>query len=72
MFLSPSPRAISVSNYAFDSNQHAASDAPPPNARPSRMFVHDANPSIDNHDDLLIALLERIAQRDDAALKRRS
>jgi len=33
------------------------------------MFLHDANLSTDNHDDLLIALLERIARQDDAALK---
>ncbi len=33
------------------------------------MFIHDAKPSTDNQDDLLIALLERIAQQDDAALK---
>lgn len=33
------------------------------------MFLHNAGMTIESNDDLLIALLERIAQQDDAALK---
>ncbi len=34
-----------------------------------RLFIHNAGMTTENHDALLIALLERIAQQDDAALK---
>ncbi len=68
MFLSASPRAISASRYPFDSDPHPSSGSRPPVRRASG-FQHNADMNTDNSDALLIALLERIAQQDDAALK---
>ena len=68
MFLSPSPRGISANRYPFDSDLF-----PPLGSRPSalhpREFLHNTDMNTDNSDALLIALLERIARQDDAALK---
>ena len=69
MYLSPSPRGISLVCYVFDS------DSRPPSGSWSSLhcagvFQHNAGMNTDsNSDALLIALLERIAQQDDAALK---
>jgi RNA polymerase sigma factor (sigma-70 family) len=68
MFLSSSPRGISTSHYPFDSNQHPPTDSAGSN-RHASVFPHNAVMDTDNSDALLIALLERIAQQDDAALK---
>ena len=68
MFLAPSPRKTSVDSYVFDSNRSAPKDTPP-TAHAARWFIHNAGMTTENHDDLLIALLDRIAQQDDAALK---
>lgn len=58
MFLASSPRETSTVRYDLDSKQPVAERA-----------TGRAGMASDNHDDLLIALLERIAQQDDAALK---
>ncbi len=68
MFLTSSPRAVSASSYVFNSKSPATADAAP-TAHPARMFLHNAGMTIESNDDLLIALLERIARQDDAALK---
>lgn len=68
MLFSSSPRVVGTGRYAFDSERYATSDLPE-STRQSRMFIHNTNMPTDNHDDLLIALLGRIAQQDDAALK---
>ena len=54
--------------YLFESDQALASGASSP-ARRVRMFLHNVGMNSDNNDALLISLLERIAQQDDAALK---
>lgn len=70
MFSSSSPREMDANRYIFDSDSR-----PSPEkslfARPTRMFIHNADMNTDNSnaDALLIALLERIAQQDDTALK---
>lgn len=53
--------------YLFESDQALASGASSP-ARRVRMFLHNVGMNSDNNDALLISLLERIAQQDDAAL----
>ena len=69
MYLSSSPRGISLTRYVFDSESRPPSDSRP-FARRARVFHHNANMNTDNNGDaLLIALLARIAQQDDAALK---
>ena len=68
MFLSPSPRGISANRYLFDSDPFPPSGSRP-SARRAREFLHNADMNTDNSDALLIALLERIARQDDAALK---
>ncbi len=68
MFLSSSPRGISVSRYLFGSDPYSPSGSRP-SARRANRFQHNAGMNTDNNDALLIALLERIAQQDDAALK---
>ena len=68
MFLSSSPRKTSANRYHFDSDPHPLSDATR-SARRASVFTHNVDMNTDNSDALLIALLERIAQQDDAALK---
>ncbi len=68
MFLPSSPRGISASRYPFDSDPRLPWDTAGP-ARHTGAFQHNAGMNTDNSDALLIALLERIAQQDDAALK---
>lgn len=68
MYLSSSPRDTSKSSYIFDSKRRDSPDTLQ-SAPHARGFIHNADMTIDNHDELLIALLERIARQDDAALK---
>ena len=68
MYLSPSPRGIRLVRYVFDSDSRPPSGSRP-FARRAPMFPHNADMNTDNSDALLIALLERIAHQDDAALK---
>ena len=68
MFLPSSPRGISASRYPFDSDPRLPWDTAG-TARHTGAFQHNAGMNTDNSDALLIALLERIAQQDDAALK---
>ena len=68
MYLSSSPRGISLVCYVFDSDSRPPSGSRPFSRR-APMFPHNADMNTDNSDALLIALLERIAQQDDAALK---
>lgn len=70
MFLSSSPRGISSDSYSFDSGAYLPPDFVP-SAQDTGVFPHNAYMNTDNtnSDALLIALLERIAQQDDAALK---
>lgn len=68
MFSSPSPREINTGRYTFNSDRYPLSE-PLGSARRAGMFAHNADMDTDNSDALLIALLERIAQQDDAALK---
>jgi RNA polymerase sigma factor (sigma-70 family) len=68
MFLPSSPRGISASRYPFDSDPRLPWDTAG-SARHTGAFQHNAGMNTDNSDALLIALLERIAQQDDAALK---
>jgi RNA polymerase sigma factor (sigma-70 family) len=65
---SSSPRQTGTVHYLFDSNPHS----PPGNAtarRSARPFHHNGDMNTETTDALLIALLERIALQDDAALK---
>ena len=68
MYLSSSPRGISLMRYVSDSDPRPPSGSRP-FARRAPMFPHNADMNTDNSDALLIALLERIAHQDDAALK---
>ena len=70
MFSSSSPREMDANRYIFDSESRP-SLGKSLFARPTRMFIHNADMNTDNSnaDALLIALLERIAQQDDTALK---
>ena len=66
--LPSSPRNSDVQCYVFNSNLQVPSGLPRPAGR-TRRFIDNVAMKTDNHDELLIALLERIAQQDAAALK---
>lgn len=69
MFLPYSPRPVGVLRYLLDSVLRFSLGIPL-GARGARLFNDNAGMNTDNNSDaLLIALLERIAQQDDAALK---
>jgi RNA polymerase sigma factor (sigma-70 family) len=68
VILASSPRNISVYSYIFNS-KGCPFPNPPQAACLERVFIHNACMTTENQDALLIALLERIAQQDDVALK---
>ncbi len=71
MLLSFSPRGTGAVRYRLNSDLHPSSGTSF-SERHARMFLHNADMNNDTHDTtdaLLIALLERVAQQDDAALK---
>lgn len=57
-----------TNSYIFNSNLQTPAGTTVP-ARQARMFHHNAGMTTDTNDTLLTALLERVAQQDDAALK---
>lgn len=68
MLLSSSPRGTSAARYPFDSDLHPPSGTPL-SQRHASVFLHNADMNTETNDALLIALLERVAQQDDTALK---
>ncbi len=68
MNLSSSLRKTGTVYYLFNSNLHSPSGAGL-SERNTRRFHHNAGMNTETNDVLLIALLERVAQKDDAALK---
>ena len=69
MFLHSAPRRISVGSSSFHSKYGRAGDVLRSPRPPSPCFHDNAPMNTDNHDALLIVLLERIARQDEAALK---
>ncbi len=68
MKLASSPGAYCVSSYSFNSNpQHALNDSYVPDTGPQP--IDNEGMSIENHDALLIVLIDRIARQDEAAFK---
>jgi len=68
MHLSSSPRGTSATRYLFNSDLRPPSGTPF-SQRHARLFLHNVDMNTETNDALLIALLERVAQQDDAALK---
>lgn len=69
MFLPSSPRRISASSSSFHSKHRHAGRVLRSANPPVRSFYDNAAMTTENHDALLIVLLERIAHQDEAALK---
>ena len=67
MFLIHSRRPPSADKQA--PHDRPAGMGPWPQGLPPHLLIHNGGMSTETNDDLLIALLERIAQQDDAALK---
>ena len=68
MKLASSPRSICVNSYSFNSKlEHAANDEDTPDTNPAP--IDNGGMTIENHDALLIVLIDRIAHQDDAAFK---
>ncbi len=68
MFLPSSPRQTSASSSSFHSKIRSFVRKPQRTAAIPRM-AHNGGMTPDNHDALLIVLLDRIAHQDEAALK---
>ncbi|MFM1981281.1 MAG: hypothetical protein RLZ68_2546, partial [Pseudomonadota bacterium] len=68
MKLASSPGAYCVSSYSFNSNsEHALNNSYVPDTGPQP--IDNEGMSIENHDALLIVLIDRIARQDEAAFK---
>lgn len=68
LLLSASPRNTNAERDVLNSNLRVPSGLPGTTGQ-IRAFIDNVGMNTDNHDELLIALLERIAQQDAAALK---